>query len=206
MVGDDATRFALKTELWERVEALGVHRSLFPSSEETINKIVDQLESMNPIPYPLSTNHLSTLLGHWQLVYASRGTIVTRTVASIPDFWGSIKIKQVWQQLERGGDESISASNGALFDLSLLGEWQIQANGVWRWSGDREKAAKVKFGTFSMQATKPFGISLWSFPKIKIPVLEFFQNEALWITSYLDEEMRVGRGATGNLFVFRRRE
>jgi hypothetical protein len=205
MLGDTATRLALKTELWERVEALGFHRSLFPSSNEAIDKIVEQLESMNPIPYPLSRNHLSTLLGDWQLIYASRGTVVTRTVASIPDFWGLIKIKQVWQQLETGGNESISASNNALFDLSLLGEWQIQANGLWQWSSDGEKAAKVKFSSFSLQPIKPFCVSAWKFPELKIPVLELLQNEALWITSYLDEEMRVGRGATGNLFVFHRR-
>jgi hypothetical protein len=29
------------------------------------------------------------------------------------------------------------------------------------------------------------------------------RNEAMWITSYLDEEIRVGLGAKGNLFVFR---
>ncbi|MBD1929436.1 hypothetical protein H6F74_24795 [Trichocoleus sp. FACHB-90] len=43
-----------------------------------------------------------------------------------------------------------------------------------------------------------------SFPELKIPVLEFLQNEAEWTTSYLDQEIRVGRGGTGNLFVFRR--
>ncbi|MFE1746297.1 PAP/fibrillin family protein [Coleofasciculus sp. H7-2] len=32
----------------------------------------------------------------------------------------------------------------------------------------------------------------------------FLRNEAEWTTSYLDEEIRVGRGATGNLFVFSR--
>ncbi|MEM8672353.1 MAG: hypothetical protein AAGF83_00560 [Cyanobacteria bacterium P01_G01_bin.67] len=29
-----------------------------------------------------------------------------------------------------------------------------------------------------------------------------FENEALWITSYLDQDMIIGRGASGNLFVF----
>jgi hypothetical protein len=58
--------------------------------------------------------------------------------------------------------------------------------------------------TFSVQATKPLGISIWSLPELKIPVLEFLKKEALWTTSYLDSQIRVGRGATGNLFVFRR--
>jgi hypothetical protein len=203
MVEDDATRFALKTELLQRVEALGLQQALFPSDGEPIDEIVQQLESINPIPHPLHPDHLPFLLGHWQLVYASKGTVVTRQVASIPDFGGTITIKRVWQRLVAGGTGKISASNSALLDLPLLGEWQLRADGVWTW-GASEQMAKVSFDSFSMQATKPFGMESWSFPELKIPVLEFLRNEAEWTTSYLDQEIRVGRGATGNLFVFRR--
>jgi hypothetical protein len=48
------------------------------------------------------------------------------------------------------------------------------------------------------------GIAGLHLPQITVPVLEFLRQEALWITSYLDEDLRFGRGATGNLFVFRR--
>jgi len=203
MVGDDATRSALKTELLRRVEALGQKQALFPSRAESIDKIVQQMEDINPLPRPLSASHLPTLLGNWQLVYASRGTVVTRSIASPPDFWGGIKIKRVWQRLVAGDTRKISASNGTFLDLPLLGEWQLRADGAWTWGMD-EQVAKVKFGTFSLQATQPCGLSGWSLPELKTPVLEFLQNEALWTTSYLDREVRVGRGATGNLFVFRR--
>jgi len=203
MVGDDATRFALKTELLQRVEALGLQQALFPSNGEPIDEIVQQLESINPIPQPLNPDHLPSLLGNWQLVYASKGTVVTRQLASIPDFGGTINIKRVWQSLLTSGTEKISASNGAFLDLPLLGEWQLRADGVWTWGRD-ERMAKVTFDSFSMQATKPFGMESWSFPELKIPVLEFLRNEAEWTTSYLDQEIRIGRGATGNLFVFRR--
>lgn len=203
MMGDDATRAALKTELWREVEALGPERCLFPSSGAPIDEIVQQLESNNPITRPLSANHLPSLLGNWQLIYASRGTVVTRSFASIPAFGQAVKIKRVWQKLVAGGTGKISASNSAALDLPLLGEWQLQADGVWTWGMD-EQIAKVKFDTFSLQATQPFGLSNWSLPELKIPVLELLQNEALWTTSYLDSEVRVGRGATGNLFAFRR--
>ena len=203
MVENDATRFALKTELLQRVEALGLQQALFPSDGEPIDEIVQQLESINPIPHPLHPDHLPSLLGNWQLVYASKGTVVTRQVASIPDFGGTITIKRVWQRLVAGGTGKISASNSALLDLPLLGEWQLRADGVWTW-GASEQMAKVSFDSFSMQATKPFGMESWSLPELKIPVLEFLRNEAEWTTSYLDQEIRVGRGATGNLFVFRR--
>ncbi len=203
MVENDATRFALKTELLQRVEALGLQQALFPSDGEPIDEIVQQLESINPIPHPLHPDHLPSILGNWQLVYASKGTVVTRQLASIPDFGGTITIKRVWQRLVAGGTGKISASNSALLDLPLLGEWQLRADGVWTW-GASEQMAKVSFDSFSIQATKPFGMESWSFPELKIPVLEFLRNEAEWTTSYLDQEIRVGRGATGNLFVFRR--
>ncbi|MEP0859676.1 PAP/fibrillin family protein [Trichocoleus sp. DQ-U1] len=203
MVGDDATRFALKTELLQRVEALGLQQALFPSDEEPIDAIVQQLEKINSIPQLLHPNHLPTLLGNWQLVYASRGTVVTRQLASIPNFGGTINIKRVWQRLVAGCTRKIFASNGAFLDLPLLGEWRLQADGVWILGAD-EKTAKVTFDSFSMQATKLFSRESWSFPELKISVLEFFRNQAEWTTSYLDEEIRVGRGATGNLFVFRR--
>jgi hypothetical protein len=172
MVGDDATRFALKTELLQRVEALGLQQALFPSNGEPIDEIVRQLESLNPISRALHPDHLSSLLGSWQLVYASKGTVVTRQLASIPDFGGTINIKRVWQSLVAGGTEKISASNGAFLDLPLLGECQLRADGVWTWGAD-ERMAKVTFDSFSMQATKPFGMESWSFPELKIPVLEF---------------------------------
>lgn len=204
MVEDNATRLALKSELLQCIDKLGLQQSLFPIPDESIDKLVRQLESINPIPHALQANYLPSLFGNWQLVYASQGTIVTRQIASIPDFWGAIKIKRVWQTLASGSNtRNILASNSAQLELPILGEWQLQANGHWKWGTD-EKTATVSFDSFSIQATKPFGLSNWSFPELKIPVLEFLQKEALWITSYLDQEIRIGRGATDNLFVFRR--
>jgi hypothetical protein len=208
MVENNAARFALKTELLLRIDKLGLQQSLFPTSDELIDQLIQQLEGISPIPQPLQPNYLPSLLGNWQLVYASAGTIVTRQIASIPDFLGVIKIKRVWQTLASDSNtRKISASNSAQFELPILGEWQLQANGHWKWgtgTGTDERTATVSFNSFSIQGTKPFALSNWSFPELKIPVLEFLQKEALWITSYLDQEIRVGRGATNNLFVFRR--
>jgi PAP_fibrillin len=206
MVENNAARFALKTELLLRIDKLGLQQSLFPTSDEIIDQLIQQLEGISPIPQPLQPNYLPSLLGNWQLVYASSGTIVTRQIASIPDFLGVIKIKRVWQTLASDSNtRKISASNSAQIELPILGEWQLQANGNWKWgTGTDERTATVSFNSFSIQGTKPFVLSNWSFPELKIPVLEFLQKEALWITSYLDQEIRVGRGATNNLFVFRR--
>lgn len=205
MIEDDATRFALKAELLEHIEKLGLHQSLFPNSNESIDKLVRQLETINPIRQPLASNYLPSLFGEWELIYASSGTVVTRQLALIQDISSGIKIKRVWQSLADCNTRKISASNSAQLELPILGEWQLQADGHWKWGTDTdERTATVSFNSFSIQGIKPFALSNWSFPELKIPVLEFLQKEALWITSYLDQEIRVGRGATNNLFVFRR--
>ena len=193
----------LKTELFSQIEALGRERSLLPFSEASIDETIGRLENINPIPQPLHPDSFTSLLGDWQLIYASNGTVVTRPISEMTNTFGSaIAVKKVWQILASKNRE-ITADNQALIELPLLGEYQLSAKGVWQPEPD-ERTAKVSFNAFSLQATKLLGQPRWSLPELTIPVLEFFRNEALWITSYLDENTRIGRGATGNLFVFRR--
>lgn len=195
----------LKTELLSQIEALGPERALLPFSEASIDGNIRQLENVNPIPQPLHPSNSTSLLGDWLLVYASNGTVVTRPIAEITNTFGSaIAVKKVWQTLANDGRE-IAADNQALIELPLLGEYQLNAEGVWQPEAD-ERTAQVTFKAFSLQATKFLGQPSGRLPALTIPVLEFFRNEALWITSYLDKDTRIGRGATGNLFVFRRRQ
>ena len=192
-----------KTELFRQIEILGKERSLLPFSEATIDETIRQLESINPIPQPLLPDNFPDLIGDWQLVYASNGTVITRPIAEFTSFLGSgIKVKKIWQSL-LVEDKKITADNQALIELHLLGEYKLSAEGVWQPEPDKQ-TAKVTFDAFTAQATKFLGQPNWTLPELKIPVLDFLRNEALWITSYLDEDTRIGRGATGNLFVFRR--
>ena len=79
----------LKTKLFSQVEILGKERSLLPFSDTSIDETIQQLEDTNPIPQPLLPDNLSSLVGDWQLVYASNGTVVTRPIAEITSFVGS---------------------------------------------------------------------------------------------------------------------
>lgn len=193
----------LKTQLLQQIAALDPQQALFPSVNESIDEIVQQLEKTNPIRQPLQPDYRPDLLGKWQLIYASRGTVVTRRVASLPNWAEAIKIERVWQELAAKDHNKIAAVNAAIIDLPWFGKWQLQANGIWIWDAP-EQLAKVSFSSFSVQAKQPFGWHDWNWPQLTIPVLEWLRSEALWITSYLDQEIRIGRGATGNLFVFRR--
>ena len=203
LTNDDVTRLELKTKLLKQIELLDDQQALFPSSYESIDELVQFLEKITPIPQPLKPDSLSYLVGEWDLVYASRGTVVTRQVASISNWGEFIKIERVWQKLAIDSNNRIAASNAATLNLSLLGKWQIQANGIWSWKVP-EQVAEVSFSSFSIQAKQPFSWSSWSFPELTNPVLEWMRSQAIWMTSYLDSDIRVGRGATGNLFVFRR--
>ncbi|BAY84200.1 PAP fibrillin [Calothrix parasitica NIES-267] len=200
MKAENPSHNSLKTELSQRLSALPLQQAIFPQSEPEIDNLIRKLEEINPNPRPLNFENQALLSGHWQLTYASNGTVVTRKFDTIPD-WTGIKIKQVYQKLNCS-DSGIVTSNNAKIELPLLGELKIQASGIWKCEED-ELTALVSFDAFAFQATKPLNLPL-GLPELKIPVIEALRNEAVWITSYLDEEIRVGRGKTGNLFLFRR--
>lgn len=202
---DEETRSTLKAQLFHQVAALGIENALFPSEAEVIDQLLVQLEQLNPTPHPLHPNSLAQLLGRWELIYASRGTVVTRRLAPFSSGLGAtgITIGQIWQTLTAPDTRAIAAENGADLELPLLGKWRLRAEGKWHWQEEAGQVATVRFNAFAIQAREAFGQSQWQLPELKIPVLEFLQNEAWWRTSYLDADLRVGRGATGNLFVFR---
>lgn len=193
----------LKTQLFSQIEILDEEQSLLPFSDISIDETIQQLEDTNPIRQPLLPDNLSGLVGDWQLIYASNGTVVTRPIAEMTNVLNAaIKVNKIWQSLAVR-DGKIKADNHALIELPILGEYRLSAEGVWRSQPDQQ-SAMVTFDAFTVQATKFLGQPDWTLLELKIPVLEFLRNEALWITSYLDEDTRIGRGKTGNLFVFRR--
>ncbi|HZG38965.1 MAG TPA: PAP/fibrillin family protein [Nodosilinea sp.] len=209
-------RTQLKTQLLQHIEALEPEDAILPAEHPAIDQIICELEALNPIAQPLRPEHWPMLLGSWALVYASQGTVVTRRLGRqlpLP-----VGIQRVWQRLispegqgnllkDRAGKTqslaAIATENGAVLSLPFLGELTATAQGVWH-PFEEGESARVSFGAFSLQATRLLGIAGLHLPQITVPVLEFLRQEALWITSYLDEDLRFGRGATGNLFVFRR--
>ncbi|MEL6496692.1 MAG: PAP/fibrillin family protein [Cyanobacteria bacterium J06623_7] len=193
----------LKTKLLNQIENLGQERSLLPFSAASIDATITQLENTNPILEPLLADNFPALIGDWQLIYASNGTVLTRPLAEITNFLGNaMAINKIWQSLTVQNDQ-IMAQNQALIKFPLLGIYRLAAEGIWRSQTD-QRTAMVSFDAFTIQAVQFLSQSDWSLPELKIPVLDLLQNEASWITSYLDEDTRIGRGATGNVFVFRR--
>lgn len=200
------TRTSLKAQLLSQIEALGTQNALFPSDAEAIDQQVEQLEQQSPLPHPLHPDALPQLLGHWQLIYASRGTVVTRRLSPFSSGLAvtGITVEQIWQTLTLNETGAIVAENGADLKVPLLGNWRLRAEGKWERQDQEGQVAIVAFDAFAVQARQVLGQSQWQFPELKIPVLELLRNQAWWKTSYLDADLRVGRGATGNLFVFQK--
>lgn len=196
-------RHQLKTQLLQSIDALEIEDAILPAEHPAIDQIICELEALNPIDQPLRPEHWPMLLGSWALVYASRGTVVTRRIGR--QFPLPVSIQRVWQRLtdSEGSGAGIATENGAVLSLPFLGEFTATAQGIWK-PYEEGESARVSFGAFTVQATRLLGIAGLHLPQITVPVLEFLRQEALWITSYLDEDLRFGRGATGNLFVFRR--
>jgi hypothetical protein len=194
-------RPTLKTELLTRIRALNPVEALLPSSHPDIDRLIHDLEAVTPIAHPLQPDHWPTLLGTWDLIYASQGTVVTRRLPTI----GPVNIRRVWQRLTQSSQASapIAAENGAVVSLPLVGELTAIAQGLWQ-PYEEAESASVSFGAFSLQSTRLLGVAGLHLPKLTLPIFEALRREALWITSYLDDDLRVGRGVTGNLFVFQR--
>ncbi len=174
----------LKANLWQQIEAIDLQTALFPIPNPEIDRLISQLEQINPTPHPLHPASQPLLGGEWDLVYASQGTVVTRKFQGIPA-WTGIQIQRVWQDLTFESSSQLKASNCAIFSTPVLGKLQIQANGDWFWENTADSTVKVSFAAFCFQAIEVFGLPSVNLPELKIPVLEFLRNQAIWTTSYL---------------------
>lgn len=187
----------LKADLLERIGALDLAEALLPTSHPEIDHLIQTLEAITPISQPLQPSHWPTLLGLWDLIYASQGTVVTRRM--LPP----VGIRRVWQRLTPSNQAGapIAVENGAVVSLPLVGELTAMAQGFWQ-PYEEAESASVSFGSMTLQSTRLLGITGLHLPKLTLPIFEALRRESLWITSYLDDDLRVGRGVTGNLFVF----
>lgn len=204
MILTNSDSIALKAQLNDSIKNLNEQESLYPSSERGFNTIIQQIEELNPIANPLQAENFSYLVGNWKLIYTSNGTEVTRGIDSVGNtLKNSLEIKKIWQHIYIDQTEKISSDNNALLELPVVGEYCLSVNGYWKPKSDYREAI-VTFSDASLQATRFFGQENWTLPKLSVYILEFFRREALWITTYLDEDLRINRGATGNTFVFSR--
>eukprot|EP00873_Tetraselmis_striata_P002500 jgi/Tetstr1/422764/TSEL_013561.t1 len=148
------------------------------------------------------------LLGQWRLEYTSNSQVVQRNVMqqvlqmaeAIPGFG----VGDVMQQLKADVEsDNIVTENTAVFGLGPFGSWQISVTGTWEDNGGGV-CAKAFFRSFSVRPVEIMGFPASALPEVRVPVPTELQAEVEWCTTYCDKDFRIGRGTTGNLFVFRK--
>mmetsp|Transcript_13410 Transcript_13410/g.28682 ORF Transcript_13410/g.28682 Transcript_13410/m.28682 type:complete len:286 (-) Transcript_13410:678-1535(-) len=154
------------------------------------------------------------LLGDWDLVYASNGTVVTRTglgqvLLSAGSALPGVGLSNIMQKLSSDSEGLIQTSNEAVFGFGPFGSWQVGIEGVWRNTGDG-KTVRVVFDKLRVRPVELLGLKLpdWLPQMVIAPGQANSESRggAEWVTTYVDEDLRIGRGKTsGNLFLFRRK-
>lgn len=207
-------RTPLKAQLRRSVTDLGPQIALLPAAEpslkEPINQQIQALIAQNPTPNPLESANISQLLGTWELIYASQGTVVTRRLgqSQAREVKSPVTLQRIWQVLRaREAGEGLQAENGAQLAVPGVGVVQLRAVGAWTIAASDRKSnqntAQVAFQCFGLQGLA-LGPGRWRGPELLLPVVPLLRRSALWRVVYLDEDLYIGEGKTGNCFVFSR--
>ncbi|KAF6257603.1 hypothetical protein COO60DRAFT_1523033 [Scenedesmus sp. NREL 46B-D3] len=106
----------------------------------------------------------------------------------------------------------VRSTNQAEFGLGPFGSWRVAIRGSWLAAGRQQPSntALVVFDEFGVQLTGWLVKLPKQLPEVRVrlPGGGWQQQEqpaALWQTTYLAGAYRVGRGSSGNIFLFRRR-
>lgn len=187
-----------KAELLEMVA--GKNRGLLSTETEqlAILAAIAQLEDRNPTPRPVAASDL--LEGNWRLIYTtSRGLL---GLDQIP----LIKLGQIYQCIRVGSQQvyNIAETYGLPY---LEGIVSVAA----RFTPVSDRRVEVKFERSIIGLKRLIGYqgpdhliqqieSGHKFPAIDVRIAEQDQNG--WLdTTYLDSDLRIGRGNEGSVFV-----
>jgi hypothetical protein len=215
----------IKTALLELTSQQGPLAPLLPGSFEQKSRIdsllreltqlqLDQRALDSPKPSQLFHQLDERILGEWELVYTSNGTVVTRTLlvqalSSVSALLPGVGISDIRQTLKTRNSGALSTVNEATLGLGLLGSWKLAIEGGW-FQQLGEDAVRVVFARLTI---KPVGLLGQPFPDW-FPQVTWDsglngpnRTGASWITTYVDEDVRIGMGSSSkNIFLFYKRQ
>lgn len=191
----------LKTDLLETIA--GKNRGLLTTEIDRANilTVIDRLEDQNPTPHPLKAPKL--LEGDWRLVYTT-----SQGILGINRF-PLLQLGQVYQCIrpEQGKIYNIAEVEGVPF---LEGLVLVEAT----FEKISDKRVNVFFKRFLVGSQRlmnyrfPKGlVDQLSSGKKFLPIdfgLDSKENNGWLDITYLDEDLRIGRGNEGSVFVLSR--
>ena len=167
-----------------------------------IEQLTTQLESCNPNPHPL-VNAISLLEGSWQLQYSTAREI--RSLVSLPL---GLKLGKVYQV--------INLTNKEFFNLAFVkhnlglisGYVKVTASfepAIEDSSNIPDKRINVYFDQRYLSIEKIMGINTPQFDPFKVIAANNpLGRVATLDITYLDENLRIGRGGDGSLFILKK--
>ncbi len=187
-----------KTQLLKAIA--GRNRGLLaqPSDRQIILDAIDHLEDENPTPQPIASNLLA---GDWRLIYTTSSNLL---FIDLPPL---VRLGQIYQ--------SVRPATGKLYNIAevisgipgLSGLICVSA----KFTAVSDKRIDVKFQRWIIGLQKLLDYqspeelvekieSGNGLTALDLPIDE--QNQDNWLDiTYLDEDLRIGRGHRGNLFV-----
>jgi hypothetical protein len=187
-----------KTQLLKAIA--GRNRGLLaqPSDRQIILDAIDHLEDENPTPQPIKSNLLA---GDWRLIYTTNSNLL---FIDLPPL---VRLGQIYQSVRPAtgklyniaevvsgfpglsGLICVSAKFTAVSDQRIdvkFQRWIIGLQNLLDYQSPEELVEKIESGN---------GLTA-----LDLPIDE--QNQDNWLDiTYLDEDLRIGRGHRGNLFV-----
>eukprot|EP00741_Cyanophora_paradoxa_P016836 tig00020943_g16260.t1 len=181
----------------------GTNRGFLVSDEQTrkqIDEKITRLEAMNPTPAPTEEPGIELLKGNWRLVYTNSLDVVL--LARIP----ALQLGEVFQSYD-----GQTLTNVA--ELSGLPPFDALSGTSSTFSVDASVEAvspvrlQVAFQRAKLTPGKVLGRPLSFLPPLQVPISSSAGNQNTYLdTTFLDEDMRIGRGVGTSVFVLTRVE
>jgi hypothetical protein len=170
------------------------------TERQAILAAITELEAYNPYPRPL-VDSLDLLAGNWRLLYTSSQSLLG--IDRIP----LIQLGEIYQCLRM--------ENNTLYNIAEVNNFLPGLNGIVSviasFEPVNERRVKVRFtrsivglkSLLKYQSPDDFITAIESgkkFTAIDLPINN--QNQDAWVEiTYLDDNLRIGRGNEGNVFV-----
>ena len=203
-------RLLLKEKLQASLEEIQTNKDGSPITDVKLDKTIVaeieqltvQIESLNPNPHPLA-NAISLLDGSWQLQYSTAREI--RCLVSLPL---GLKLGKVYQV--------INVANKEFFNLAFVkhplglvsGYVKVTASfepAIEESSSVPDKRINVDFDKRYLSIERMMGIKTPQFDPFKVVAANNPRGRVATLDiTYLDEDLRIGRGGDGSLFILRK--